>query len=164
MLIFPLQLEDNGLDLQWHRGYGIKFYQGTHLRLFSIQRGQHIILQIYLDLVNSVAVAQMPPAGKPAAMIAVDLDLIHCCLGYACETMCHTHVEQSVVYSDAQKARLHSSHLSRPCLVCALGKQVALPHQKAPTLPEEHAEHPGKIIYANLLTVEVPSIGGDSSY
>jgi hypothetical protein len=36
MLISPLQLEDNGLDLQWRRGYGIKFYQGTRLRLFTI--------------------------------------------------------------------------------------------------------------------------------
>jgi len=35
-----------------------------------------------------------------------------------------------------------------------------LPHQKAPTPPEERAEHPSKIISADLLTVEVPSIGG----
>jgi len=99
-------------------------------------------------------VAQMPPAGTPAAMLAADLDLIHQ------EAMCHTHVEQSEVYSDAQKTRLRSSHLSGLCRVCALGKQVALPHQKVPTPPEEHAECPGKIISADLLTVEVPSIGG----
>jgi len=36
MLISPLQLEDNGLDLQWHCGYGIKFYQGTCLGLYTI--------------------------------------------------------------------------------------------------------------------------------
>jgi len=101
----------------------------------------------------------MPPAGAPAAMLAVDLDLIHRCLGHACEAMCHTHVGHSEVYCDAQKAHLHSSHLSQPCHVCALGKQVASPHQKAPTLPEEHSERPSKIISTNLLTVEVPSIG-----
>jgi len=99
----------------------------------------------------------MPPAGAPAAMLAVDLDSIHRCLGHACEAMCHTHVEQSVVYSDAQKARLCSSHLSQPCRIGALGKQLASPHQKAPTPPEGHA---GEIISANLLTLEVPSIGG----
>jgi len=60
-----------------------------------IRRSWHIILPIYLDLVDSVAVAQMPPAGTPAAMLAVDLDLIHHHLGYACEAMCYTHVEQS---------------------------------------------------------------------
>jgi len=74
--------------------------------------------------------------------------------------MCHTHVQHSQLYSNAQKACLRSSHLSQPCCVYALGKQVALPHQKAPTPPEEPAEHSGKIISANLLTVEVPSIGG----
>jgi len=159
-LISPLQLEDNGLNLQWRYGYGIEFYQGTCLRLYTIRHGRHIILPIYLDLVDSVAVAHMPPAGAPAAMLAADLDLIHHRPGHACEAMCHTHVEQSEVYSDAQKACLHSSHLSQPCRVCALGKQVALPHQKAPTPPEERAECPGKIISADLLTVEVPSIGG----
>jgi hypothetical protein len=102
----------------------------------------------------------MPPAGAPAAMLAADLDLIHCYLGHACEAMCHTRVEKSEVYSDAQKAHLCSSHLSQPCCVCALGKQVASPHQKAPTPPEECEERPGEIISANLLTVEVPSIGG----
>ena len=91
---------------------------------------------------NSVAVAQMPPAGTPAAMLEVDLDLIHCCLGHACEAMCHTHVQHSELYSDAQKACLCSSHLSQPCHVFAIGKQATLPHQKVPTLPEEHAEHP----------------------
>jgi len=88
--ISPLQLEDNGLDLKWRRGYGIEFYQGTRLLLFTIQHGQHIILSIYLDLVDSVVVAQMPPAGAPAAMLAVDLDWIHRRLGHACEAMCHT--------------------------------------------------------------------------
>jgi len=102
----------------------------------------------------------MPPAGAPAAMLAADLDLIHRCLGHACKAMCHTHAQHSQLYSDAQKACLRSSHLSRPCSVCALGKQVALPHQKAPTPPEECAERPGKIISADLLTLEVPSIGG----
>jgi len=134
-LISPLQLEDNGLDLQWCCGYGIEFYQGTRLHLYTIQRGCHIILPIYLNLIHPVAVVQMPPAGAPAAMLAVDLDLIHRCLGHACEAMCHTHVEQSEVYSDAQKARFHSSHLSQLCHICALGKQVASPHQKAPTPP-----------------------------
>jgi len=99
----------------------------------------------------------MPPAGAPAAMLAADLDLIHHCLGHACEAMCHTHVQHSQLYSDAQKACLCSSHLSQLCHVCALGKQVALPHQKVPTW---RAEHPSEIISADLLTVEVPSIGG----
>jgi len=71
---------------------------------------------------------------------------------------CVTHHSQ--LYSDAQKACLHSSHLSQLYRVCALGKQVALPNQNTPTLPEGHAERPGKIISADLLTVEVPSIGG----
>jgi len=93
-------------------------------------------------------------------MFAADLDLIHHCLGHACEAMCHIHVQHSQLHSDAQKARLCSSHLYQPCRICALGKQVALPHQKAPTPPEERAERPGKIISADLLTVEVPSIGG----
>jgi len=35
-LISPLQLEDNSLDLQWRGGYGIEFYQGTRLRLYTI--------------------------------------------------------------------------------------------------------------------------------
>jgi len=35
-LISPLQLEDKGLDLQWSCGYGIKFYQGRRLRLYTI--------------------------------------------------------------------------------------------------------------------------------
>jgi len=83
-----------------------------HLRLYMIRHSWHIILPIYLDLVNSFAVVQMPSAGAPAAMLAVDLDLIHHCLGHAYEAMCHTHVEQSEVYSDAQKACLCSSHLS----------------------------------------------------
>jgi len=95
----------------------------------------------------------------PPAMLAADLDLIHCPLGHACEAMCHTHVQHSQLYSDAQKECLLSSHLSQPCHVCALGKQIALPHQKVPTLSEEGAEHP-KIISADLLTVEVPSIDG----
>jgi len=102
----------------------------------------------------------MPPAGVPAGMLAVDLDLIHRCLGHACEAMRHTHVQHSELYSDAQKARLHSSHLSQLCCICALGKQVALPHQKASTPPEECEVHPRKIISTNLLTLEVPSIGG----
>jgi len=79
-LISPLQLEENGLDLQWCRGYGIEFYQGTRLRLYTIRHGWHIILPICLDLIDSVAVAQMPPAGVSAAMLAADLDLIHHCL------------------------------------------------------------------------------------
>jgi len=99
-------------------------------------------------------------AGVPGAMLADDLDLIHCHLGYACEAMCHTHVQHSQLYSDAQNSCLCSSHLSQPCCLCVLGKQVALPHQKAPTLPEECAERPSKIISADLLTVEVPSISG----
>jgi len=37
----------------------------------------------------------MPPAGTPAAMLALDLDLIHHCLGHACEAICHTHVQHS---------------------------------------------------------------------
>jgi len=160
MLISPLQLEDNGLNLQWCHGYGIEFYQGTCLRLYTIRHSWHIILPFYLDLVNSVAVAQMPPAGTPAAILAADLDLIHCCLGHACEAMCHTHVQHSQLYSDAQKALLCSSHLSQLCCLCALGKQVASPHQKAPTPPEEHTERHGEMISASLLTVEVPSIGG----
>jgi len=153
-LISPLQLEDNSMDLQWCRGYGIEFYQVTLLSLW------HITLPIYLDLVDSVAVAQMPSAGMPAAMLAVDQDLIHCRLGHTCEAMSHTHVEHSEVYSDAQKARLCSSHLSQLYRVCALGKQVALTHQKEPNPPEERAERPGKIISTDLLTVEAPSIGG----
>jgi len=44
-LISPLQLEDKG-HTQWRRGNGIEFYQSTCLRLFTIQRGQHIILPI----------------------------------------------------------------------------------------------------------------------
>jgi hypothetical protein len=36
-LISPLQLEDNGLTLQWRRGYGVEFYQGLRLRLFTIR-------------------------------------------------------------------------------------------------------------------------------
>jgi len=111
-------------------------------------------------MADSVTVAQMPPAGAPAAMIAADLDLFHHRLVHACEVMCHTHVQHSQFYSNAQKARLSSSHLSQPCSVCTLGKQVALPHQKAPTPPEERAECPGKIISADLLTLEAPSIGG----
>jgi hypothetical protein len=35
-LISPLQLEDNGFTLQWHHGYSVEFYQGSHLRLFTI--------------------------------------------------------------------------------------------------------------------------------
>jgi len=55
--------------------------------------------------------------------------------------------------------RCSSTH-SHPCHISALGKQVALPHQKVPNLPEEHAECPGVIISTDLLTLEVPSIGG----
>jgi len=132
----------------------------TPASLPSLPRNLFPIIPIYLDLVGSVAVAQMPSAGAPAAMLAVDLDLIHHHLGHACEAMCHTHVQHSELYSDAQKAHLCSSHLSKLCRVSALGKQVALPHQKAPTPPKECAERPGKIISTNLLTLEVPSIGG----
>jgi len=79
MLISPLQLEDNDLDLQWRRGYGIKFYQGTHLHLYTIQCGWHIILPIYLNLVYSVAVAQMGQSG----------DLYECTLCSPC-SQAHT--------------------------------------------------------------------------
>jgi len=59
-------------------------------------------------------------------MPAPDLDLIHNCLGHACEAMYHTQEQHSQLYSNAQKAGLHSSHLSQPCHVCALGKVEVL--------------------------------------
>jgi len=105
-LISPLQLEDNGLDLQWRCGYGIKFYQGTRLRLYTIRCSWHIILPIYLDLVDSVAVAQMPPAGAPVAMLAADLDLIHHYLGHACEAMCHTHLPGVTLVTQGKQGTL----------------------------------------------------------
>lgn len=67
------------------------------------------------------------------------------------------HGKHSKFHSDVQKVHLCTGHLSLLCHICALGKQVAVSHQKVP-LSVQSA--PSKIISSNLLTVEVPSIGG----
>jgi hypothetical protein len=155
-LISPLQLEDNGLTLQWRRGYGVEFYQGSRLRLFTIRRGRHIILPLHLDLARE---NPPDPVLSSSSALAIDLDLVHRRLGHACEALCRSHVEQSD-YTDAEKARLRAGKLTLPCRVCTLGKQVAKGHQKQPIPPSVQTEHPGEILSADLLTAEVTSTGG----
>jgi len=81
-------------------------------------------------------------------MLAADLELIHHCLGLACEAMCHTHVQHSQLYSNALKTHLCSSHLSQPCHVHLVNRLRCLIKRRQLCLRRMQS------------TVEVPSIGG----
>jgi len=84
ILISPLQLEDNSLDLQWCHGYGIEFYQDTHLHLYMIGdnlvdvgkqvvgKASDVVTTVYSDA-KGLASKPFEVLSNPFTMIAVGI-------------------------------------------------------------------------------------------
>jgi hypothetical protein len=149
-LILPQQLLDTGCCIVFDQLHGFQFFLDDQLGLLSYCSGN--LFYFNITFFAAAALSTSPAAILSVFSPVLCIDLIHHCLGHACEEHCHEFVWQSMDLSDWEKCKILLSSLTPLCSMCLAGKQTV--HGVSCQLHTNHAlhgGHPGDLISLDLI-------------